>query len=173
MGGRGISILVGYVLFATVAHAQTMILPTGTILRVKLETPVSTKTISFNDRVEATMVQPISLHGKIAMPIGTRISGRITNETDVPWERDALLMLAFDTVMLPDGAKLASAACNTPSCVTSALLFASFIKPRLWGFHELFHEFVSPPPVNVKLNRGRTIWLHLDSAWTLGPASAA
>jgi hypothetical protein len=58
MGGRGISILVGYVLFATVAHAQTMILPTGTILRVKLETPVSIKTISFNDRVEATLVQP-------------------------------------------------------------------------------------------------------------------
>src|SRR5947209_8327286 len=71
--------IVGALLLAAVAHAQDtkVTLPAGTRLRVKLETPVDTKTAHAGDAVEAALIQQVVVHGRSVLPVGTYISGSV------------------------------------------------------------------------------------------------
>ena len=81
-------------------------------MRVKLETPVDTKTAHAGDGVEATLIEPISLRGEVALPAGTFLSGRVAavQAADKKQKRVAWLRLAFDAVTLPEGRALPAAA---------------------------------------------------------------
>lgn len=72
-------------------------IPNGTELRIRLSTPISTKTGRVGDTFTATVVQPstyesATVQGHIAT---LNKSGRVSGKTEVA--------LAFDTLTLPDG----------------------------------------------------------------------
>lgn len=197
MKGRNISVSIGYLLLAIAAQAQTIrvTVPAGTRLRVKLETPVNTKHL-LSDRVEATLIEPISLRGGVALPTGTHVSGRITY---VQQNGGASLRLAFDTATLPDGGTL------------TAFASTSFRRSRFWRTAKMIGVVLAVPVVgagigaavggregaktgagtggaialvavlgahkdpfenvwvNFKLKRGRKMWLRLDADLPLAP----
>ena len=64
---------------AAAVHAQTVsgIVPAGTRLRARLETPVDTKTSRVADGVEARLLEPVKIHDQTMLPVGTRLSGRV------------------------------------------------------------------------------------------------
>jgi hypothetical protein len=205
MKGRNISVLIGHLLLGIAAQAQTIpvTVPAGTRLRVKLETPVNTKTAHAGDDVKATLIETISLRGEVALPAGTHVSGRIT-EVDVAGDERAAVRLAFDTVMLPDGRTFAASPSLSPS----------FRSPTFWMAAKLIGVLLALPVVgasigaaaggregaaqgagtggviallgvialsglkhstpvdrweNLKLKRGRKMWLRLDADLTLAP----
>ena len=72
-------------------------IPNGTELRIRLSTPISTKTGRAGDTFNATVVQPSTYESSIVQGhIATlNKSGRVSGKTEVA--------LAFDTLTLPDG----------------------------------------------------------------------
>jgi hypothetical protein len=142
MKGRTISMLVGYLLLAIAVQAQTIpvTVPAGRCLRVKLETPVNTKTAQAGDGVEATLIETISLRGEVAMPAGTHVSGWIT-DVDVAGDERGAVRLAFDTVMLPDGRTFTA----SPSLSTS------FRSPTFWMAAKLIGVLLALPVVGASI----------------------
>jgi len=79
--------------------------PAGTRLRVKLETPVDTKTSRVGDGVRAVLIEPVSIQGRVLLAVDTYLAGHVTairpanRKEHVP----AVLNLAFEKITLPDG----------------------------------------------------------------------
>ncbi len=99
--------VVAFVLLLPPACAQTAseTLLAGTRMRVKLETPVDSKTSRVGDGVEARLIQPVQLRDWVVVPVGTRIAGRVADvrAADKKQKMPARLRLAFDRITLPDG----------------------------------------------------------------------
>ena len=72
-------------------------IPNGTELRIRLSTPISTKTGRAGDTFRATVVSPSSYESAIVEGHIAKLnkSGRVSGKTEVA--------LAFDTLTLPDG----------------------------------------------------------------------
>lgn len=79
--------------------------PAGTRLRVKLETPVDTKTSRVGDGVRALLIEPVSIQGRVLLAVDTYLAGHVSavrpanRKEHVP----AALNLAFEKITLPDG----------------------------------------------------------------------
>jgi hypothetical protein len=77
--------------------AGPLVIPNGTELRIRLSTPISTKTGRVGDTFRATVVSPstyesATIEGHVSM---LNKSGRVSGKTE--------LGLAFDSITLPDG----------------------------------------------------------------------
>ena len=64
-------------LYAQRVHSVT--LPEGTKLTLRLNNPLSTKTNRGGDRFTADVVSPVSYHGKVVIPAGSVVAGRVTH----------------------------------------------------------------------------------------------
>lgn len=51
--------------------------PQGTVLAMRLQTTLSTKTANVGDRFEADVSSPVHVNGKLAIPEGARVSGHV------------------------------------------------------------------------------------------------
>ncbi len=73
------------------------IVPDGMSLRIRLETPLATKTNQENDPFDASVVEPREYQGAVIQGHIARIerAGKITGRT--------LMTLEFDTIILPNG----------------------------------------------------------------------
>ena len=56
--------------------------PVGTPLAVRLTTALSSRTARVEDRVEATLIEPVSIGGAEVMPAGSRIAGTVNSAVD-------------------------------------------------------------------------------------------
>lgn len=56
----------------------TVVVPTGTVLAVRLDAPLSTKTNKSGDPFTATVSQPVVIEGTTAIPRGARVSGVVS-----------------------------------------------------------------------------------------------
>ena len=89
------SLLVSFILLAAFASAQTS-LPTGTAVKMKLETTLTTFSSKAGDPFSARVTEAVVLDGKTVIPVGTTVEGRIT-KTSEPRRvagRDAIYQLA-------------------------------------------------------------------------------
>jgi len=79
--------------------------PAGTRLRVKLETPVDTKTSHVGDGVRALLIEPVSIQGRALLPADTYLAGHVTalRPPNRKGHVAAVLNLAFEKITLPDG----------------------------------------------------------------------
>jgi hypothetical protein len=75
------SVLVGSLLMATLAAAQTS-LPTGTAVKMKLDTTLATFSSKAGDPFSARVTEPVLMDGKTVIPIGATIEGRVTKSTE-------------------------------------------------------------------------------------------
>ena len=70
-------VLVSLLLMATLAAAQTS-LPTGTAVKMKLDTTLATFSSKAGDPFSARVTEPVLMDGKTVIPIGATIEGRVT-----------------------------------------------------------------------------------------------
>src|SRR5271155_3913559 len=73
--------LTSVILLATFAWAQTA-LPTGTAVKMKLETTLATFSSKAGDPFSARVTEPVVMDGKTVIPIGTTIEGRVTKANE-------------------------------------------------------------------------------------------
>ena len=74
-------LLASLILIATFAWAQTA-LPTGTAVKMKLETTLATFSSKAGDPFSARVTEPVVLDGKTVIPIGTTVEGRVTKSNE-------------------------------------------------------------------------------------------
>ena len=99
-------LLTSLILIATAAWTQS--LPTGTAVKMKLETTLATFSSKAGDPFSARVTEPVVMDGKTVIPIGTTIEGRVTkaNEPRRIAGKPTIAILP-ETVVLPNGDKFA------------------------------------------------------------------
>ena len=79
-------------------------LPTGTAIRMKLQTPLSTQSSREGDAFSGRVTEPVVINGRTVIPVGASITGRLLRITDP--RRIAgtgSLHMMPESVMLPNG----------------------------------------------------------------------
>lgn len=77
------------------------VLPRDTAVLIRLDQTLSSKTARREDRVTATVVEPVRLDGRTVIPVGTEVSGIVRDvDTADRLSRGGKLELAFDTIRL-------------------------------------------------------------------------
>jgi len=77
--------------------AEAATVPSGTVLQARIEQPLSSKSNRAGDRFEASLVEDLSVDGKLLAPAGSRITGRVTGaEPSGKIEGRAELSLALE-----------------------------------------------------------------------------
>ena len=78
---KKLAVLASLLLMAAFAAAQTS-LPTGTAVKMKLDTTLATFSSKAGDSFSARVTEPVVLEGKTVIPIGATIEGRVTKSTE-------------------------------------------------------------------------------------------
>ena len=73
--------LTSLILIASFAWAQTA-LPTGTAVKMKLETTLATFSSKAGDPFSARVTEPVVIDGKTVIPIGATVEGRVTKTNE-------------------------------------------------------------------------------------------
>jgi hypothetical protein len=74
-------LLTSLILIAGLACAQTA-LPTGTAVKMKLETTLATFSSKAGDSFSARVTEPVVVDGKTVIPIGATVEGRVTKANE-------------------------------------------------------------------------------------------
>jgi hypothetical protein len=74
-------LLTSLFLIATFGWAQTA-LPTGTAVKMKLETTLATFSSKAGDPFSARVTEPVVVDGKTVIPVGATVEGRVTKATE-------------------------------------------------------------------------------------------
>src|ERR1035438_4758115 len=95
--------LASLILIASFAWAQSA-LPTGTAVKMKLETTIATFSSKAGDPFSARVTEPVVVNGKTVIPIGTTVEGRVT-KTNEPRRIAGKPTIAIfpERVVLPNG----------------------------------------------------------------------
>lgn len=78
---KKLATLATLLLLATAALAQTS-LPTGTALKMKLETTLATFSSKAGDPFQARITEAVVLDGKTVIPVGATVQGRVTKTSE-------------------------------------------------------------------------------------------
>jgi hypothetical protein len=79
--------------------AAPAVLPAGTMLRVRLDSPVGSKISQAGDSFAATVATPITANGKVVVPAGAQASGVVTNAKSLGrFKGQATLALKLNSV---------------------------------------------------------------------------
>ena len=70
-----------FFLVAGLAAAQTS-LPTGTAVRMKLDSTLTTSTTKAGDPFSARVTEPVIVDGKAVIPVGATVEGRVTKTSE-------------------------------------------------------------------------------------------
>lgn len=89
-------------------RAQSVSVPSGTILTLALDQPLNSKTSQVGDSFSATVLDPVEVDNRVAIPAGSKVEGKVTEA--VPAKRgagNAKLAMSFDTLRLESGYRTA------------------------------------------------------------------
>ncbi|HEV2021984.1 MAG TPA: hypothetical protein VGQ94_05600 [Terriglobales bacterium] len=94
-------------LFAGALLAQeSLSLPSGTAVHMKLETPISTQTNKVGDTFAGRVTEPVMLNGKTVIPAGAAIQGQIVKLTQPRRVKGKpTIELRPDSITMPNGEK--------------------------------------------------------------------
>lgn len=98
-------LLAGSILMMSLA-ASAQDLAAGTALEARLSVTTGSRISHSGDPIEATIIAPVSVRGRIVIPQGSRLLGSITNVTAVRLglkRSTASVTYRFQTLVLPDG----------------------------------------------------------------------
>lgn len=88
------------------AVAQT--LPTGTSLKMKLETTLATFSNKAGDPFQARLMEPVVLNGQTILPVGTTVQGRVTKTSEPRRVAGKPTIAMFpEALVLPNGERYA------------------------------------------------------------------
>jgi hypothetical protein len=84
--------------------SELLVLPSGTPLRVQLETKLSSEDNKLGDAFAARVIEPVYVEGKLAIPADAIIEGHVTHVRDSrPITGSSELLLRPDLLSLPGG----------------------------------------------------------------------
>ena len=83
--------------------AQSAFVPAGTPVKARLESPVETASSSAGDAVAAVVTESIRAAGKIVIPEGSRLHGRVETVSAATETSEGRVRLAFRDIQFPDG----------------------------------------------------------------------
>jgi hypothetical protein len=96
-------VLLSVLLLAVTAAAQNISLPTGTALKVKLLQTLTTSSKS-GDNFSGRVTDPVMIDGKVAVPIGATVQGRVINATEPRRVSGKPTITIYpDTLVMPNG----------------------------------------------------------------------
>lgn len=79
-------------------------LPVGTIINVRMNSDISSKSAKVNDTFSTTLIGPVMVRGIELLPAETKIEGRITKVVKATKKSEAgRLSVVFEKLLLPDG----------------------------------------------------------------------
>jgi hypothetical protein len=81
-------------------------LPAGTTLEVRLSSATGSRSSHRGDPVEASIIAPVSVHGRILVPQGSRLLGSVANAEAIGFglkHVTAAISYDFETIRLPNG----------------------------------------------------------------------
>ncbi|MGA7686026.1 MAG: hypothetical protein WCC32_08785 [Terriglobales bacterium] len=78
---KKVVVLASSLLIAALGVAQTS-LPTGTAVKMKLDTTLATFSSKAGDPFSARVTEPVVMDGKTVIPVGTTVEGRVTKSTE-------------------------------------------------------------------------------------------
>ncbi len=83
-------------------------LPAGTEVKIKLETPISTRNNKAGDRFSGRVTADVTLHGRTIIPVGAALEGHVARADERRRFRGKpLIDLRPETVVMPNGDRLA------------------------------------------------------------------
>src|SRR5579863_5417335 len=92
----------------TSANANEITIPEGTEFKLQLHTTINSKTSKAGDRVMTTLLDPVDVEDEDVLPKGIRVDGHLGEvKTAGRRGKGGYLSIAFDTVELPNGEKVA------------------------------------------------------------------
>lgn len=86
--------------------AQSQSIPAGTRFDAKLETAVRTDTSDAGDGVVAVLTKPLRSAGRVAVPEGSRLNGRIETLQAATRNNEGHVRLVFREIQFPDGRRV-------------------------------------------------------------------
>jgi hypothetical protein len=96
------TLVVAWVTLVIPARAASVNLPAGTLLQIRLTTPVSSQTSDQGDPVSAVLIAPIDLPGGVIAP-GARLRGVVRQVSPHRVDRQASLLLNFNRLEVGNG----------------------------------------------------------------------
>src|SRR5271169_4531924 len=97
--------LASLILIASFTWAQSA-LPTGTAVKMKLETTLATFSSKAGDPFSARVTEPVVIDGKTVIPIGTTVEGRVTKSNEPRRIAGKPTIAIFpENMVLPNGAR--------------------------------------------------------------------
>jgi hypothetical protein len=90
------------------SESEEWTVPEGTEFKLQLHTTVNSRTSKTGDRVMATLIDPVAVEDREVLPRGTRVDGHVGEVKAAGRKgKGGYLYIAFDTVELPNGEKVA------------------------------------------------------------------
>src|SRR5262245_39788280 len=88
--------------------SQPAFVPAGTAVQARLESAVQTATADAGDAVVAVVAEPILAAGKIIVPEGSRLAGRVETVQAATRSTEGRVRLVFREIQLADGRNLST-----------------------------------------------------------------
>jgi len=92
-------------IFLSSQPAQSTFIPAGTRVDARLEAAVQTGTSNAGDAVVAIVAEPIRAVGKVVVPQGSRLNGRVETIQSASRANEGRVRLAFREIEFSDGRK--------------------------------------------------------------------
>ena len=92
-------------IFLTSQSAQPALIPAGTRVDARLESAVQTATSTAGDAIVAVVAEPLRAAGRIIVPQGSRLNGRVETIQPASRNNEGRVRLAFREIEFPDGRK--------------------------------------------------------------------
>jgi peptidoglycan hydrolase-like protein with peptidoglycan-binding domain len=83
-------------------------LPPDTIIIMRMDQTLKSKTSRVGDRFTASVTVPVEANGRVVIPTGTIVEGRVTQVTPAKrMSKAGTIAIDFDSIVMPDGRRLA------------------------------------------------------------------
>jgi hypothetical protein len=92
--------------FLLLQPAKPLVVPAGTIVSARLQSTVKTASSNSGDTVIAILTESIRAEGKVAVPEGSQLNGRIETMSPATSTSEGHVRLVFREIVLPDGRTL-------------------------------------------------------------------
>ena len=84
-------------------QAQQRLVPEGTVLTVRSETPLHSATVSVGDQFITSVMDPVRIDGLTVIPAGSRIEGSVSLARRATSRQSGLIGVDFTRLVLPSG----------------------------------------------------------------------
>lgn len=91
-----------------VLAVQTVTVPVGTVIPLKMDTYLSSDSSRVGDRFTATVSSDVAIDGTIVVPVGAKVEGHVTSvESAQRGSKAGTIAVAFDRLIIPDRGTIA------------------------------------------------------------------